>query len=239
MEGQGVKRRSIPLRKRAEAPGVRIRRAMYFVLILIAAMSALVAVPLALYDLGWLGYNSFVFVSDAAVSLSFLASTLLYLRFVDRSRKGIAERLGLGRDGLSLRNVLLGLMIFSIILTLELITGLVSQVTGVQISTNVDVLLASAPLWFYAFSCIVAPLCEEVLFRGLMVPRLGIVVSALVFAALHASYDSTFAIEVIAALIFALIAGYVFRKTKSLYPSLVAHILVNTLTIVVTFIPGI
>ena len=111
--------------------------------------------------------------------------------------------------------------------------------TGVQISTNVDVLLASAPLWFYAFSCIVAPLCEEVLFRGLMVPRLGIVVSALVFAALHASYDSTFAIEVIAALIFALIAGYVFRKTKSLYPSLVAHILVNTLTIVVTFIPGI
>ena len=77
MEGQGVKRRSIPLRKRAEAPGVRIRRAMYFVLILIAAMSALVAVPLALYDLGWLGYNSFVFVSDAAVSLSFLASTLL------------------------------------------------------------------------------------------------------------------------------------------------------------------
>ena len=61
-------------------------------------MSALVAVPLALYDLGWLGYNSFVFVSDAAVSLSFLASTLLYLRFVDRSRKGIAERLGLDPD---------------------------------------------------------------------------------------------------------------------------------------------
>jgi membrane protease YdiL (CAAX protease family) len=44
---------------------------------------------------------------------------------------------------------------------------------------------------------------------------------------------------VVAALIFGLVAGYVFRKTESLYPSLVAHVLVNTLTILVTFFPGI
>ena len=227
------------MKRRARAAELRLRNAALFLMIIIAAMLAMAAAPIALYSYGLIDYDQFVFIADAAVTLSFLASTLLYLRLVDRSTKGIAERLGLGREALTMRNIALGLLVFSIILILELITGLVSQITGIQISTNVSLLLSGAPLWFYAFSCTVAPLSEESLFRGLMVPRLGIVVSALVFAALHASYGSTFGIEVVAALIFGLVAGYVFRKTESLYPSLVAHVLVNTLTILVTFFPGI
>lgn len=226
-------------RRRARPAASWIYSALSFIIIFFAVLIAFIILPIALYSRGLIGYDQFTFVTNAAVSLSFLASTILYLRFVDRSSKGIAERLGLGMRSLSVRNIALGLMVFAMVFILELITGLISQITGVQINTNVGMLLAAAPLWFYVFSCIVAPLCEEAMFRGLMVPRLGIVISALVFAALHASYNSTFGIEVIAALVFGLIAGYVFKKTESLYPSLLAHILVNTLTLLVTFFPGI
>ena len=45
------------------------------------------------------------------------------------------------------------------------------------------------------------------------------------------SYDSTFGVEIIAGFIFAILAGEVFRRTRSLYPSIVGHILVNALAV--------
>ena len=114
-----------------------------------------------------------------------------------------------------------------------------------------------------------------------MVPRLGIVLSSIIFGVGHLSYFSTsltpniwlqaialavatvglfycyklrswsyaasivivvllfmtgnLGIDVIAAVIFGLLAGYIFKKTNSLYPSIIAHALVNTLTIIATF----
>ena len=57
----------------------------------------------------------------------------------------------------------------------------------------------------------------------------GIILSAIIFGLLHASYDSTFAVEVIAAMFFGFMAGYVFSKSDSLYPSMLTHILVNSI----------
>jgi membrane protease YdiL (CAAX protease family) len=64
-----------------------------------------------------------------------------------------------------------------------------------------------------------------------------VLVSAVMFGALHFSYNSTYGIEVIAALLFGLITGYAYKKTNSLYPALIAHIMVNTLTILSTALP--
>ncbi len=227
------------MRRKASATGNRAQRTAIFVLILVAVASGLVLAPVALYQYSYIGYDQFFFAANACVSLSFLVSALIYSRFVSPGRRGVLRGLGLGRDGLTWRNLALGLVIFAMVVMLELIVSLIGQVANVQIDTNVSVVFAAAPLWFLAFSAVASPVCEEVMFRGLMVPRLGIVISALIFAALHASYNSTFGIEVIAALIFGLIAGYVFKRTKSLYPSILAHVLVNTLTVLVTFVPGV
>lgn len=211
----------------------KAQRVALFIAVLASVMSALALACMALYQLSYVTYSQFYFLVDACVELAFLASAFIYLRVA--SRGGASGQLGLGRKGISLKNVALGLLIFMAILVLELIVSLVSQVTGIQINTNVAAVFTGAPVWFLFFSAVVAPICEEVLFRGLMVPRLGIIVSAIVFGAMHAGYDSTFAVEVIAALIFGLIAGYVFKKTKSLYPSVLAHILVNATTVLLTF----
>ncbi len=227
--------------KKSAAPDSKVQRAILFVALLAVVASGFTLVPLFLYDYSYLSYGQFNFASDAAVELAFLATALIYTRFIALKARGRASGgggLGLGRAGLTWRNVALGLVIFALMVALELIVSLVGQVSNTAISTGVDQAFTAAPVWFLAFSATVAPVCEEVMFRGVMVPRLGIIVSAMLFAALHAGYNSTFGVEVIAALAFGLVAGYAFRKTGSLYPSIIAHIMVNALTVLVTFGPG-
>jgi membrane protease YdiL (CAAX protease family) len=60
----------------------------------------------------------------------------------------------------------------------------------------------------------------------------GIANGAVIFGLGHYSYYSTFGIEVIAALMFGLIAGYVFKKTNSIYPGIIAHVIINTVAVI-------
>lgn len=188
--------------------------------------------------LGFFGLSqgSLTFVGDAALGFMFPLSTLVYLKaYKKNSNQQILDSLGLSRRKLTPGMIAIGIMIFFIITLMSLGVGLLQNIIGVQINTNVSVALSGAPLWFYVFAAVVEPINEEVLFRGLMVPRIGIIASSLIFGLLHYTYDSTFAIEVIAAVVFGLIAGYVYKKTGSLYPSIIAHILVNALAVAALF----
>lgn len=176
--------------------------------------------------------NSIIFISSAALEILFPATVIIYLwLYKGMNGKEMIKSLGLSKDRINFYALALGILIFFIISIFGVGVGLLQGITGTQINTNVAVEFAGAPLWFYLFASIITPICEEVLFRGFMVPRIGIIVSALIFGLLHFSYNSTFGIEIIAATIFGLLAGYVFKRTGSLYSSIIAHILVNTLAV--------
>ena len=211
--------------------------ALVFLAIFVLLNIVLVLLPTFLYGYGIISYNSLYFISDAALSMSFSLTALCYLIFYRKMGFGaIARSVGLnGKKVFGVNLVLLGILAFVVMFVLEVIISIISAVTNVQIDTNVSILLASAPAWFYVFTAIIAPINEEILFRGFLVPRIGIIASALIFAAGHISYNSTFGIEVIAAFVFGLLAGYVYRKTGSLYPSIIAHILLNASTLLLTF----
>jgi membrane protease YdiL (CAAX protease family) len=219
------------LRKQKRRTGEMIKHTVYFILLVITIVFAFSLVPLIFFIFSLIDLNTFYFTSYATLSLAFPVSVIIYLRFIDKSKKAISERIGLGAKKFSMKNILIGVLIFIVILALEISIGFISDATGVQINTNVISVFAGAPLWFYIFSCLIAPINEEVFFRGLAVPRVGIIISAIIFGLLHSSYDSTFGVEMIAAAIFGIIAGYSYKKTGSLYPSIVAHMLVNTFTI--------
>lgn len=171
-------------------------------------------------------------LGSAALEFALLFSVLEYLFLYKHMTRGeVTSSLGIGKAGLSLKNVGIGILIFLVLLAIEIFVGVISSVTGANISTNVQLLLASEPLWFYVFTFTITPLCEEALFRGMMVPRIGIIVSALLFGLSHSSYDSTFGIDMLVAFIFGVIAGWAFKRTKSLYPSIIAHGLVNLLAV--------
>lgn len=173
------------------------------------------------------------YILDAGLGLSMPASVILYFKFYKKLNfKEMLSQLGLRRANLSWRMVGIGLLVFLVIFILDIAVSVLSSVLHMQINTNIGVLFAGSPLWFYIFAAVIEPINEEVLFRGFAVPRIGIVASTLIFGLLHSGYNSTFGIEVIAAFVFGIIAGYVFRRTKSLYPSIIAHILVNSIAVI-------
>ncbi len=204
--------------------------AVVFLILLAIMVFVMSLIAGALYYSGVI--TSETAAGSVALEFAFLFSVLAYLSFYKKmGSKEIISAVGLGRKSLTFRNVGIGVLIFAVMLILSILISVIGAATNTQINTNSQLVLASEPLWFYVFSFTLIPLFEELMFRAFMVPRLGIIVSALIFGLSHASYDSTFGIEMIAAFIFALIAGTVFKKTKSLYPSIVAHALVNALAV--------
>ena len=179
---------------------------------------------------GYIGKNTLTYVDYLVSLLGLSLSVFVYLKLY---KSVIAKRmpleLGFGYSRFSLKNIEMGLILFSIVLCLELVVGLVGAMTGVQINTNVGEVLGGAPGWFLFFAAVIEPINEEIFFRGFLVPRLGIIPSAIIFGLAHYSYNSTFGIEVIAAFIFGLLSGYIYKKTGSIYPGIVAHILINSM----------
>ena len=72
---------------------------------------------------------------------------------------------------------------------------------------------------------ILAPIGEELLFRGFLTKRFGVIISALIFGAVHLAYGSYF--EIIGIVYIGLVLAYVFQKTKSLTPCILIHFLHN------------
>lgn len=91
--------------------------------------------------------------------------------------------------------------------------------------------LAVMGIHMYLIACILAPITEEILFRGLLLNRLkskygvnkALVVSSIVFALVH------FDIGIAGRVLFGLITGIMYLNTKSLLPSILFHIFANSL----------
>lgn len=199
-----------------------------------------------LYSAGYIGTDTFNNLLYVASLLPLSASVLIYLMIYDgvwrflspamysisyvaKNPASIAQQLGFGKGSLSLKYIAIGLMIFAVILCVELVVGLLSSLTNIQVNTNVSQLFSGAPLWFLIFAAVIEPINEEIFFRGFLVKRLGVLPSAMIFGLAHYTYNSTFGVEVMAAFIFGLISGYIFKRTGSIWPGIIAHILVNSL----------
>lgn len=90
------------------------------------------------------------------------------------------------------------------------------------------------------YLCIFAPICEELVFRGLMltnlkgiVPKWGAIIScALCFGVMHAPSI----LAMVATFVFGILLGFIFYRTGSLLPCILAHILFNSANFLL-FIP--
>jgi uncharacterized protein len=219
-----IKKRSS---KKPKAERKSIRYASYFITLLLIGLLILTVV---LYDTNTITGPILEADSSIALSLFFPSVVFSYLLIKGNTISGIVKMLGLSKDKLYLRAIAIGIGLFFAVVLLDLLLGLFSAATNIPLPTNVQTLLAGTPLYFLVFTFLIAPINEEILFRGFLVPRIGIVLSAIIFAVLHLSYLSIS--EFLAAFFFALLAGYVFKRTKSLYPSIVAHMLVNAVTVI-------
>lgn len=168
-----------------------------------------------------------------SVSFSLLLSFLVvsYLLHKGKKPKAIIKDLGLSRKALTSRMVGYGFLLFLVYVMILFGMAALSAATGIQISSNVQQAIGGYPIWALVFLSVIAPLNEEIAFRGFLVPRIGVIASGILFGILHFGYGSVS--EIVVALWFGLTGGYIFKKTKSLYPTLITHIMVNTITAIV------
>jgi hypothetical protein len=218
-------RRSSRKRARGEADAVRL--AFYFALV---ALAISIPVLSGLYLNNTISADAFNAYSSMALSLILPFIVFSYLLSRGRRLGEVFDELGISRRFLSWRNVAIGVCILLFMIVVAFLLQQFSNITGIALPTNVDTLLMGMPLSFLLFSFLIAPLNEEILFRGFLVPRIGIMASALLFALPHLLTYSSVA-ELAVAFVFGIAAGYAFKKTGSLYPCILAHAAVNFITI--------
>ncbi len=175
-------------------------------------------------------------ISSITISMFFSTVVIAYLFFKGKNISQVIKSLGLSKDKLNRKALFIGVKLFFLIFLLEIITSVFSQYTNIQLPTNVDKILGAEPIYFLIFAAFIAPINEEIFFRAFLVPRIGIVLSALIFAVLHSGYSSIS--EFGAALIFALLAGYYYKKYGTLYATILAHITVNFIAVMALIISG-
>ena len=124
----------------------------------------------------------------------------------------------------------LGFLLFSLIWALAFNVGKEKLLEQLGVAQSTVLLLLSA-----ALTCVVAPVCEEFLFRGYIFTALrnwrgvwpAAVITGLLFGAVHAGSAPAADLVPLAALGFGLCLLY--RYTGSLYPCIAAHSLNNSL----------
>lgn len=169
----------------------------------------------------WLhGALPYISVMELQLAMLFLGVSFiqadLYKIFTENVNS--AERL--------LRSVLHGTGLFIAILALTLGFSLAVFLLGMQPdSANVYDRLFGLPLYVLLIAILFAPISEEVLFRGFLAGRYGVLVSAILFSLSHVFYNSAF--ELAGAFLIGLALAYYFVKERNIVACIVAHSLYN------------
>lgn len=177
-----------------------------------------------------------IFLFDAVIEGVFLIAPIVYAR--KRGGSAWLKDLGLRSFHPALA---LGLIILGIVATLisgNIYDAIAHSVFHAQPQTNLDELtkqIAAAPRTVFAVlisAVVIAPICEEVFFRGFLLPGLrrvlsapwAIVVSSVIFAVAHVQLGSLPLL-----LVLALFLGTLRVLTRSLWPGVILHTLNNAL----------
>lgn len=156
------------------------------------------------------------------------------------TRKGNDYKLQLDLKAPSIKSVLLWL---GVVVVLGLALEFIGQQFGIFQSDFMEKLWNNTThfSWLFIAVCIMAPIFEELLFRGVLLDALcrtsigihgSVLITSLLFAVVHLQYDWT---VLIAILLLGMILGYSRLYSQSLYVPILLHFVNNTLTFVLSY----
>jgi membrane protease YdiL (CAAX protease family) len=151
-----------------------------------------------------------------------MALALLWLEG-KRKPRDFARALSLGarpRDSLKR-----GAALFAEILALLFLLSLVFTALGINDSRRVVEFVRAQPPETLFVAVAIAPIAEELFFRGYLQKRAGVILASVLFAALHYSYGSI--AEIIAAFFISVLIGLELRKRGDLNACILAHAVYN------------
>lgn len=118
-----------------------------------------------------------------------------------------------------------GALVFLALMAAVLVLSLALDVLGFLDSASVEQLIASLSFWDAVLVVTLAPVAEELFFRGFLLPRFGLGLSSAAFAFAHAGFSSVALVA--AAFLGALMLGFAYQKTGNLYACMLGHGLFN------------
>jgi membrane protease YdiL (CAAX protease family) len=123
-------------------------------------------------------------------------------------------------------------------IVVAIIISFVSMKFGIYDQDKIISKINGLPIYVLAVAVLIAPIGEELLFRGFLLrwvsekvdsDILGIVISSIVFGVLHMGYGSV--VEVFGTMTIGLVLGYTFIRSKSITPCIVVHMVYNLLSL--------
>lgn len=144
-------------------------------------------------------------------------------------------------------NFRLGKILYLIMITIGLgigctlitnvVKSLIEQISGLSIGNRVaDMMQKSSPTMMIIFVAILAPVCEELIFRGIFISRLraygdktAIIYTAILFGLFHTNF-----MQIPMAIAVGLVLGYAVVKTNKLRYSIILHMVMNLISSILT-----
>ncbi len=174
----------------------------------------------------------YIYIGSAAIHLGLFSIAMFFLWKQDLK----STLASIGVPGRLRENAVFAAIGLCAILTALFILGLLSMAIGFSDQQKVSDRVLELPLAILALAVLVAPVTEELFFRAFLSPRIGIVLSAILFSIAHFSYGSV--TEVVGVLFVGLLLGAVYRMSKSVLPCIAVHMSYNLLSIALTLLLG-
>jgi membrane protease YdiL (CAAX protease family) len=170
-----------------------------------------------------------VFLPHLATDAVFLMLPFLW---AVRNKKPVKEAFGIRRISLK-KAVVYSAAIFTALLAAAFIAGTVIEAADLNdtalVAETLKEMATLSPL-LLPYLVIVRVFSEEVLFRAFLVERVGIIPSTLLFAAVHAGYNSV--AEVLGAFVLGLVLAVAYSRTRNIMPVFAAHAGFNMVMII-------
>ncbi|RLG19679.1 hypothetical protein DRN67_02105 [Candidatus Micrarchaeota archaeon] len=169
-----------------------------------------------------------VFASTAILSVGMTAATFYIYARRRSGFKATLRKLGITRNKLwsELKyGFLITLAIYAILLVLMPVYNLL----GIQDAEGVVNIIRFVPWFIIILAVVVNPITEELFFRGILAPRMGIIGSSIIFALFHLAYGSV--VEMINVFWIGLIYAHIYLSRHSLIAPIISHMIINATAI--------
>jgi len=128
-------------------------------------------------------------------------------------------------------NILYTILGFAALFFTLFILSLIFSFIGYNDQSKVVDIARDLPLYILALAVFLAPISEELFFRAFLSSRIGIFFSSLIFGLFHFAYGSV--VEITGAFSIGIILAWLYKKSGSLVPVMVIHLIYNALAIIV------
>ncbi len=211
-------------------------------IILSASLFLVIVLPFLVFFLGSTSTIDAIKITDSLMILNviiilaiFLGAPFFWYLLVNQlSIKQMLSSLKLRIEGID-QAILWGTLAAILIVILEIVISTLLVGSGIiqKDFSNAPMLFAYTSPFVMLFVILVQSPVEEIFFRGFLLQKIdallgkkiAIILAAVLFGLAHFSYDAPLLVLVI--ILMGIIMGFIFVKTKNLFSSITAHLLVN------------